>query len=143
MDTYPVPIMGSLSSLANTQMIWSDSSQFVMTRSYAPYRRFALQVIDDGLDSFGLIPGSYAIFREQGWPNIECQICVIAFGEEATIRLIENIYDTEPTLRVSGDKIEPIQRHRNDFIVLGVLDGVITADFAHLEAAMEEFNWGC
>jgi SOS-response transcriptional repressor LexA len=144
MDMYPVPLMGSLGALENTYMVWSDSSKFIMTKSHTPYRRFAIQVLDDGLDSFGLVSGSYAIFREQGWPNNECQICVIAFGDEATIRLMENIYSTEPTLRVSGDRINPIEPHRNDFIVLGVLDGVIHQEFACISQGMEEaFDWGC
>jgi hypothetical protein len=143
MNEATIPVVGTVGTLSFTHMISSDPLRFLKTRSAAPYRRMAIEVADDGLDSFGLIPGSYAVFREQGWPNNECQICLISFGEEATLRLIEDIFATEPTLRVSGDKIDPVQRHRNDFIVLGVLDGVIANEFAHVEETVEEFNWGC
>lgn len=142
-EKYLIPVFGSVPSLATTLVVEPENPPELVVRSYAPYRRFAVEVVDDGLDSFGLEPGDYAIFREQRWPNCELQICVIAFGDEVIMRAMENIWATEPTLRVAADKAPPIQRHRNDFIVLGVLDGVIKADFAELEYLEAAFDWGC
>lgn len=142
-SAYPIPLMGSVGALETIHMASNDAGSFLLTEFHAPYRRFAVRITDHGLDSFGLIPGAYAVFREQGWPTNECQICLLAFGDEATVRMMENIYSTEPTLRVSGDRIPPIEPHRNDFIVLGVLEGLIHEEFARIIAGEETFDWGC
>jgi|GEM_PF-5766719 len=138
-----IPILGSVPSLSTTILGGTASENDLLVKSYAPYKRFGVLIEDDGMDTFGLCPGDYAVFREQRWPNMECQIILATFGDEATIRLLEGIYETEPTLRVAGDKIEPITPHRNDFIILGILDGIIKAEFAQLEHREEVFDWGC
>lgn len=138
-----IPLIPSVPSLGTEDiLVESDpNGPCLAVHSYVPYRRFAMEVIDDGLDSFGLIPGDYAVFREHGWPTNECQICLIAFAGEMTVRLLEGLYNTEPTLRVSGDKIDPITRNRNDFIVLGTLDGVIKRELARvLEPAELQYD---
>jgi hypothetical protein len=143
-DLYVVPIMGAIPSLQFTMMDPVYNTPNLIVRSYAPYKRFAIQVVDDGLNSAGLIPGDYAIFREQRWPNDECQVCLVAFGDDAALRIIEDIWNTEPILRVCGDRIPPERRHRNDFIVLGVLDGIVKAGLEQIEQIeSEEFIWGC
>lgn len=144
MDNNLVPYMGSLPTLTMGSMSTEQPAAYVRVKSWLPTRRFAVCAEDDGLDSFGLSPGNIAIFREQRWPDNECQICCIAFGDDVTLRILEGLYDTEPTLRVSGDKIEPIVRHRNEFIVLGILDGVIDLEFAEIESPADDiFDWGC
>lgn len=143
MQEYPIPTFGTVPSLQTTVLESPEGCPDLLTKSYAPYKRFGVQVGDAGMDTFGLEEGDYAVFREQHWPNDECQIVLVAFGEEGTIRLMENIYASEPTLRVAGDKIPEITPHRNDFIVLGVLDGVIKREFARLAQPEEVFDWGC
>lgn len=139
-----VPLIGSVPSLDMTMVSEPDRSPQLRVKSWSPHRRFAIEACDDGLDSFGLSAGNYGIFREQRWPDNECQICCIAFGDNVTLRILEGLYDTEPTLRVAGDKIEPIMRHRNEFIVLGILDGVIDVDFAEIDSPVDDvFDWGC
>ena len=143
-ETFAIQIMGVVPSLQYTIMDPVYNSPNLMVRSYAPYKRFAIQVVDDGLDSVGLMPGDYAIFREQRWPNDECQVCVVAFGDDVALRIIEDIWNTEPVLRVCGNRIPSERRHRNDFIVLGVLDGIVKAGLEQIEQVeAQEFNWGC
>lgn len=140
----PIPIFGSIPSLSTTVSERDASDHDLLVKAYAPYKRFAVLVEDDGLDTAGLMPGDWAIFREQGWPNEECQVCCLSFGDETTLRIVELIYDVEPRLRVCGDKMAPIRRHRNDFIIRGVLDGIIKRDFAELLPREEPmFDWGC
>ncbi|WP_029423283.1 LexA family protein [Alicyclobacillus macrosporangiidus] len=141
---YLIPVLGTVPSLSTMIVDQPENPSDLVIRSYAPYRRFAVQVADDGLDSLGLTPGDYAIFREQRWPHDECQVCLIAFGNEFTLRILQGIWNTEPILCVSGDKIPPITRHRNDFVILGVLDGVIKSELAVLqEPEQADFDWGC
>jgi hypothetical protein len=143
-ELFAVPIVGSLPSLEYTIMDPVYNAPNLLVRSYAPYKRFAIEVVDDGLDSAGLMPGDYAIFREQRWPNDEYQVCVVAFGDDVVLRIIEDIWNTEPILRVCGDRILPERRHRNDFIVLGVLDGVVKSGLEQIEQVnADEFDWGC
>jgi hypothetical protein len=143
-EMFAVQIMGAVPSLQYTIMDPVCDSPNLVVRSHAPYKRFAIQVVDDGLDSAGLMPGDYAIFREQRWPNDECQVCVVAFGDDVSLRIIEDIWNTEPVLRVCGNRIPSERRHRNDFIVLGVLDGIVKAGLDQIEQVeAEEFIWGC
>jgi hypothetical protein len=143
-ELFAVPVVGSVPSLQYTIMDPVYNAPNLLVRSYAPYKRFAIQVIDDGLDSAGLMSGDYAIFREQRWPNDECQVCVVAFGDDVALRIIEDIWNTEPKLRVCGARIPSERRHRNDFIVLGVLDGVVKAGLEVIEqVSNDEFDWGC
>ncbi|MCL6600289.1 MAG: hypothetical protein K6T81_16365 [Alicyclobacillus macrosporangiidus] len=143
-ERFAVPIVGAVPSLQYTVVDPVYNTPNLMVNSYAPYKRFAIPVIDEGLDSAGLMPGDYAIFREQRWPNDECQVCLVAFGDEVALRILEDIWNTEPVLRVCGDRIPPERRHRNDFIVLGVLDGVVKAGLEELEyPESADFDWGC
>ncbi|GMA48975.1 hypothetical protein GCM10025857_03320 [Alicyclobacillus contaminans] len=52
-------------------------------------------------------------------------MCVIAFDDDVTLRIIEDTWNTEPPHRLRGDRIPAERRHRNDFIVLGILDGIV------------------
>jgi hypothetical protein len=143
-ELFAVPVVGSVPSLQYTIMDPVYHAPNLLVRSYAPYKRFAIQVVDDGLDSAGLMPGDYAIFREQRWPNVECQVCVVAFGDDVALRIVEDIWNTEPILRVCGDRIPSERRHRNDFIVLGVLDGVVKAGLEVIEqVSNDDIDWGC
>jgi hypothetical protein len=143
-ELFAVPVVGSVPSLRYSIIDPVYNAPNLLVRSYAPYKRFAIQVVDDGLDSAGLMPGDYAIFREQRWPNDECQVCVVALGDDVALRIMEDIWNTEPVLRVCGDRIPLERRHRNDFIVLGVLDGVVKAGLEVIEqVASDDFDWGC
>ena len=143
MEHYHIPVMGAVPSLTTAVLASPENPPILLVQSYAPYRRMAVQIADDGLDSFGLALGNYAIFRAQGWPNAEPQVCLIAFGDDLTLRLVEDIFASEPILRVAGEKIPAVRPHRNDLIVLGALDGVIDQEFASLEQIEPVFDWGC
>ncbi|QQE79626.1 hypothetical protein [Alicyclobacillus sp. SO9] len=140
-DTFHIPTFGSIPSLSAAVLDTPENAPDLVVRDYAPYKRFGVQVDDMGLDTFGLFPGDWAIFREQRWPNMECQIVLVAFGEEGTLRLFEGTNETEPILRVSGERIPEERHHRNDFIILGVLDGVIKAEFAQLSYPEPILDW--
>jgi SOS-response transcriptional repressor LexA len=136
-----IPMFGPVPSLTTTLLETPENPPDLVVRGYAPYRRYAVQVVDDGLDSFGLELGDFAVFREQRWPNRECQICLVTFGDEVTMRLLEYINNPEVTLRVSGEKIPPLELAPTDFVVIGVLDGVIKAEFAQLAYPEPSFDW--
>lgn len=60
------------------------------------------------------------------------------------IRLLEGTRDTEVTLRVGGDQIPPLVLMDHEFVVLGVLDGVVMPEDICLEQQKEfQFDWGC
>lgn len=142
MSTYPVAVYGAIPSLHTTYIDGVSTPLQLAVKSYAPYKRFAVEIVDDGLDTAGLRIGDYAIFREQGWPNDELQVVCVAFGNDMTLRILQGIQSREPILRTSRDVVSE-QRHRNDFIVLGVLDGIIKSDFVEFIEVEEEFDWGC
>lgn len=139
---FHIPTYGRIPSLTTTILETPEDPPDLTVKAWAPYRRFAVEVDDMGLDTFGLLPGDWAIFREQRWPNMECQIVLVAFGDEGALRLLEGINETEPVLRVAGDRIPNERRNRNDFIILGVLDGVIKGEFAQLIYPELTFDWG-
>lgn len=139
-----LPVIGPVPSLETVWMGEQDAKRELAVKSWAPYPRFAVEVADDGLDSFGLRKGHFGIFREARWPDRECQICMIRFGDEVTLRLFEGLRSDMVALRVSGDRIPPLDLTPTDFSVVGILDGVIFAEFAELaEPVVEEFDWGC
>jgi SOS-response transcriptional repressor LexA len=139
-----VAFMGSVPSLSTTFLEQIENPPDLVVKSYAPFRRFAVQIADDGMDSFGIEQGDFLIFREQRWPTDEGQICLVTFGDEVSIRILEYIYNPEVTLRVPGEKIPSLELAPTDFCVIGVLNGVIKEEFAELIYHEEEdFDWGC
>lgn len=143
-DISRISTFGIVPALASASLEAAENAPNLVVKSCVPYRRFAVQVGDDGLDSFGLLQGDYAVFREQPWPNRECQVCLVTSGDEVTMRVLENIFNPIVTLRVSGDKIVTLDLARTDFSVVGVLDGVIRKEFAVLSSPeAQEVEWGC
>ena len=139
-----VPIIGPIPALDTAVWQEDDTRRELVVKSWAPYQRFAVEIGDDGLDSFGLRGGNYGVFRAARWPDRECQVCLIRFGDEVTVRLVEGINSTMVTLRVSGDRIAPLELEPTDFSIVGILDGVIDTEFAHIvEPQSAEFDWGC
>lgn len=139
-----IPIYGHVGALDTAYLETPSDAPDLVVKSIVPYRRFAICIADDGLDSFGLHEGNYAVFREARWPDRECQVCLVRFGDEVTIRLVEGINATMVTLRVSGDKIPPVELEPTDFSIMGLLDGVIFEEFALIAPKEEqEFDWGC
>ncbi|WDL96368.1 hypothetical protein [Alicyclobacillus sp. ALC3] len=143
MSTDLVPLIGPVPSLETVFLGDQQAKDSLTVKSWAPYNRFAVQIADNGLDSFGLREGNYAIFREARWPDRECQICLVRFAEEVTVRLVEGIRSDLVNLRVSGDRIPPVELAPTDFSVVGILDGVIFQEFAGLvPVETDDFDWG-
>lgn len=139
-----ISIIGPIPSLDVVYLGEQDSKRDLLVKSWSPYPRFAAEIGDDGLGSFGLRHGNFGVFREARWPDRECQVCLVRFGDEVTIRLVEGIRATMVTLRVSGDRIPPLEMEPTYFSVVGILDGVIHAEFAQIvESEANEFDWGC
>lgn len=139
-----IPTFGIVPSLATATLDAPEGAPDLVVKSYAPYRRFAVEVGDDGLDSFGLQQGDYALFREQRWPNNECQVCLVTFGDAVTMRVVERINNPEVILRVSGEKVPALELAPTDFCIIGVLDGVIRQEFVVLQRPEhQEVEWGC
>lgn len=139
-----LPIIGPVPALEAIEWQDGDTQRELVVKSWAPYQRFAVEIGDNGLDSFGLREGNYGVFRAARWPDRECQVCLVRFGEEVTVRLVEGINATMVTLRVSGDRIEPLELEPTDFSIVGILDGVIDGEFARVvEPQPAEFDWGC
>lgn len=144
MNRFHIPTFGLVYALTSTFLEIPSNPPDLVVKSYAPYRRFAVAIGDDGLDSFGLLQGDYAIFREQRWPNNECQVCLVTMGDEVTMRILEGIFNPVVTLRVSGEKVPSLELATTDFVVIGVLDRVIRREFSvlkHLET--QEAYEGC
>jgi SOS-response transcriptional repressor LexA len=138
-----VAFMGSVPSLSTTFLEQIENPPDLVVKSYTPYRRFAVQIADEGLGSFGIHTGDYLIFREQRWPTNEGQICLVTFGDEVTIRILEYIYNPSVILRIAGDKIPQLELAPTDFCVIGVLDGVIKEELAKLVYHEDEdYDWG-
>ena len=139
-----IAFVGKVPSLTTTLLQTFDQVPDLVVTSYAPYRRFAIQLDDDGLDSLGIYAGDYLVFREQRWPTNELQICLITLGDEATVRLIQHILDSEVTLKVTAEKILDLELAPTDFCVIGVLDGIVKESLAEFIIRHErEFDWGC
>jgi hypothetical protein len=66
--------------------------------THAMHWRFAVQIVDTGLDKFGIQARNYLIFHEQRWLTNEGQICLITMGDEITIRMMEYINNPMVTL---------------------------------------------
>ena len=144
MDKYTrIPIYGQVPSLTTTTMTVPESPPDLLVRSITPYRRFAVQAADDGMDTFGMRIGTYAVFREQRWPTHDCTVCLVTFGDETSIRMLEYINSDMVTLRVAGEKIPALELAPTDFQVIGVLDGVILEEFAQVDQPEPVFEWGC
>lgn len=141
---YFVPIMGSVPSLMTTTIEPPENPIELLVQSHAMYRRFAVQIVDTGLDTFGIQAKDYLIFREQRWPTNEGQICLITMGDEITIRMMEYINNPMVTLRVGADQISELELATTDFCVIGVLDDVIKEELATFAEPLEEtLDWGC
>lgn len=143
MNQIHIPTYGTVTSLALTTLDPPVSAPELVVKSYAPYPRFAIQIGDDGLDSFGLQVEDWAVFRGQRWPTKECQVCLISMGDEVTLRVMENVNSEEVVLRVSGEKIPSLELATSEFSVIGVLDGVVRKESVVLtqpEALAED--WG-
>lgn len=139
-----IPTFGVVPILVSASLDAPENAPDLVVKSYAPYRRFAIQIGDNGLDSFGLQQGDYAVFREQSWPNNECQVCLVTSGDEVTVRVLENILNPMVTLRISGDRIAAVELAPTDFNVIGVLDGIVRQEFAVLTSPeRHEMDWGC
>jgi len=144
MNQFHIPTFGLVYALTSTLLEVPSNPPDLIVKSYAPYRRFAVAIGDDGLDSFGLLQGDYAVFREQRWPNNECQVCLVTMGDEVTMRILEGIFNPVVTLRVSGEKVPSLELATTDFTVIGVLDGVIRREFSVLEyLETQEAYEGC
>ena len=141
---YYVPIMGAVPSLTTSLLEIPEHPADLLVNSYAYYRRYAVQIDDDGLEMFGIHHGDYLLFREQRWPTQEGQICLITLGDEVTIRMLEYIYNPSVILRVGEDLISPLELAPTDFRVIGVFDGIVKTSLATLVNAEDPYDdWGC
>jgi len=139
-----IPLMGSVGALEANVMDSPPNPLMLRVSAHAFSRRYAVVVADNGLESFGLRIGDYAIFREQRWPTHECSVCLVRFGDEVTIRILEYLNNPEVVLRVSAEQIPALELAPTDFSVIGVLDGTIREEFARIVQPMSDtFDWGC
>ncbi|WP_018130971.1 LexA family protein [Effusibacillus pohliae] len=140
---YETPYVGEVPSLTTTLLEPKEDYPLLRVSTFDFNRRYAVQITDQGLDGFGIHPGDYLIFREQRWPTSEAQICLVTFGDEVTIRILEYIYNSEVTLRVTGDQIPPLELAPTDFAVIGVLTGVVKQELAQLvyHEGFKQYDW--
>jgi hypothetical protein len=112
---------------------WTSFAPSLLVNSWSSTRRFAVQVEADGMYSFGLRIGSYAVFKESRWPDHECAVCLVAIRDEFSIRILEGLYDSEVRLRTAGDVVPPLELMNNEFVVMGVLSEVVWQEFVEIE----------
>lgn len=129
---YLIPFIGEIPSLTTTLLETREDYPLLAVAFYDFNRRYAVQITDTGMDGQGISAGDYLIFREQRWPTSEAEICLVTFGDEVTIRIVEFIYNPEITLRVTSDQVSPVELAPTDFAVIGVLSNVIKEELARL-----------
>ena len=143
-EAYDIPMVGSVFTRNWSDPLIDDRYPRLHVEGSCVRQRFAVQLCDDGLESLDIHDGDYLVFAQVGWPTTEEAVCFVQQGDEAIVRIMQGIYDTEPTLTATGDRCADIILHRNQFIVNGQLVGVIRrkeADWVQ-ETSDEEF-WGC
>lgn len=140
---YEVPMIGGVySSTLITNFLDSDVPRALVTGS-SLRQRFVGQMMDDGLDGLDIREGDYLVFAQSGWPTSEGAVCYVQVGDDSIVRIMRDIYATEPTLCATGGRYPDITKHRNDFIVNGQLVGVIReADIQWVQGCIES-DWGC
>lgn len=138
---YLIPYMGEIPSLTTTILENREDYPLLAVSSSDFNRRYAVLITDDGMSGQSINAGDYLIFREQRWPTKECEICLVTFGDEVTIRILEYIYNPDVTLRVTGDQIPPLELAPTDFVVIGVLSGVVKHDLARLMYPEPKDDW--
>lgn len=138
---YLIPYMGEVPSLTTALLESKENYPLLAVSSFDFARRYAVKITDDGMSGQGINTGDYLVFREQRWPTNESEICLVTFGDEVTIRILEYIYNPDITLRVTGDQIPPLELAPADFVVIGVLAGVVKSDLAQLVYPENEAYW--
>ncbi|HEU4962268.1 MAG TPA: S24 family peptidase [Bacilli bacterium] len=126
------PMIGELFTTHSTTMYLQDAYPMIQLNDPDPMGRFVVQLGDDGLVNWGIGQGDYLVFRNQGWPNADRQLCFIQFGDEAILRIIPDLRATEIELVTANDNYAAISTHRNQFIVTGVCYDVLRAEDAPL-----------
>lgn len=114
------PIIGELYTATFTTLFPKDNYPMLKLNSTETLGRFVVKLGDDGLENYGIQQGDYLIFRYQGWPNSNSQLCFVQFGDDAILRIIPDILAAEIDLITANDKYSMISTHRNQFIVTGV-----------------------
>ena len=143
-SSYDIPMVGSVFTREWSNPLIEVHYPRLRVEGSSMRQRFAIQLCDDGLESLDIHDGDYLVFAQAGWPTIEETVCFVQQGDEAIVRVMQGVYDSEPSLVVTGDRKAVIVLHRNQFIVNGQLVGVIRrkeADWVQ-ETSGEEF-WGC
>ena len=143
-EFYDIPMVGSVFTREWSDPLIEAHSPRLRVEGASMRQRFAVQLCDDGLESLDIHDGDYLVFAQAGWPTVEESVCFVQQGDEAIVRIMQGVYDSEPMLVVTGDRYADIVLHRNQFIVNGQLVGVIRHKEVNWvqETAGEEF-WGC
>lgn len=132
MHQHQIPFIGKVYSKDTTHLWIEECTQFLLMESPSYYQRFAVQIGDNGLSGLNIHKGDFLIFRRQDWPDNEEQIVFLRFGDECAVRILEGIWDESPILKVTEEKYDPWIYSRNQYIILGVLVGVLKPDDAKI-----------
>lgn len=141
---YDIPMIGITYTRTWSDPCIDDHYPLLRVEGSSFRQRFAVELRDDGLEGLDIHEGDYLVFVQSGWPTSEEAVCFIRQGDESIVRVMLGIYDTEPTLIVTGDRYADIELHRNQYQVSGQLVGVIRHGEAHfLEPEEATYDWGC
>lgn len=125
---HEIPFLGDVFTEKTTTLFVDDDPRCLLVHGSSLYPRFAVKILDDGLEGLNIHPYDYLIFSQTGWPQSEGELCFIRIGDEVIVRSIYGLFDTEPLLGTVGDRYTAFRTHRNDFIVQGRLIGRLSPE---------------
>lgn len=143
-SAYQIPMIGAVCTREFADPRVDDRYPLVYVSGASMRQRFVVQILDDGLEGLDVHENDYLVFADSGWPTIEQTVCFICQGDEAIVRILHGVYDTEPLLTTTGERYRDLELHRNQYQVRGQLIGVIRRREARfVEPEEERFDWGC
>jgi len=96
--SYEIPMIGLTYTREWSDPCIDDHYPLMRIDGASMRQRFAIQIKDDGLDGLDVHDGDYLVFVQSGWPSMEEVVCFCRQGDEAIVKIMKGIYDTEPYL---------------------------------------------
>lgn len=132
---YPIPFFGQAYT-GITFNIYNTGQAII--RPY-PFDDFCMQLADDGLESFGISPGDYLLFRKDGRASEESLI-LASIDDEYIVRQITYTWSDQPILRTPGDIYSPLPFHAFQGRIEAVMSGALKNDSAIERISINE-HW--
>ena len=127
-----VPFLGDVPSLEPVEFSREHYTMNLVLGLSFVKGRFAVRVADDGLTSFGLPKGAFALIQDVSMLKNDCGIYLVQYEGKVALKLVERSENELVTLRVSGDKITSLTITLDEITIVGWYEGCIHPEFAEL-----------